>query len=40
LPRVIGYVKRQKEHHAVDDLWAEFEETFEVVEPVTTESPH
>jgi len=25
-------VKRQKEHHAADDLWLELEEMFEVVE--------
>jgi len=40
LPRVVGYVKRQKEHHAVDDLWAALEETFELVEPNTTVPPH
>lgn len=32
LSKIIGYVKRQKEHHAADDLWLELEETFEVVE--------
>jgi putative transposase len=35
LPKVVGYVKRQKEHHAVDELWVELEETFELVEPAT-----
>jgi len=32
LPKIICYVKRQKEHHAEDDLWAELEETFELIE--------
>ena len=37
LSRVINYVKRQKEHHAeAGGLWAELEETFELVEPAPT----
>jgi hypothetical protein len=28
-------MKRQKEHHAADDLWVELDETFELVEPTT-----
>jgi REP element-mobilizing transposase RayT len=32
LLRVIGYVKRQKEHHGIDDVWEELEETHELVE--------
>jgi REP element-mobilizing transposase RayT len=31
LPKIIKYVKRQKEHHAEDDLWLELEESFEEV---------
>ena len=31
LPKIIRYVKRQKEHHAADDLWSELEESFEEV---------
>jgi putative transposase len=34
LPKIIHYVKRQKEHHEVDDLWSELE-TFEIVEAGT-----
>ena len=32
LPRVIDYVKRQKEHHMVGGLQSELEETFESIE--------
>ncbi len=35
LPKIIRYVKRQKEHHEADDLWLELEETFEIVETYT-----
>jgi len=35
LPKIIHYVKRQKEHHEAGSLWAELEETFEVVEADT-----
>jgi putative transposase len=31
LLKIIRYVKRQKEHHAEDDLWLELEESFEEV---------
>jgi putative transposase len=31
LPKIIRYVKRQKEHHAADDLWLELEESFEEI---------
>ena len=31
LPKIIRYVKRQKEHHAEDDPWLELEESFEEV---------
>jgi REP element-mobilizing transposase RayT len=31
--KIINYVKGQKEHHANDSLWAEWEETFEQVQP-------
>jgi REP element-mobilizing transposase RayT len=30
--KVVQYVKRQKEHHPANDLWLEWEETFEEVE--------
>jgi REP element-mobilizing transposase RayT len=33
--RIVGYVKRQKEHHAAGDLWGELEETFQLLEPTT-----
>ncbi len=39
LPKIVRYVKRQKEHHAEDDLWSELEEAFEVVEAGQQESP-
>ena len=29
--KIIRYVKRQKEHHATDDLWSELEESFEEI---------
>lgn len=35
--KIIRYVKRQKEHHAANDLWPEWEEAFEV-RPATTPS--
>lgn len=35
LSKVVGYVKRQKEHHGADDLWVELEETCELAEPTT-----
>jgi len=31
LPIVVGYVKKQKEHHRADDLLVELEEAFEIV---------
>ena len=34
LERVIEYVKHQKEHHAADELFPEWEETFEEAEAV------
>jgi putative transposase len=34
LPKIIRYVKRQKEHHAANDLWPELEESFEEVKTV------
>jgi REP element-mobilizing transposase RayT len=30
--KVVQYVKRQKEHHAADNLWPEWEEAFEEVD--------
>jgi REP element-mobilizing transposase RayT len=33
LERAIEYVKRQKEHHLADDLYPEWEETFEEEKP-------
>ena len=39
LPKIVRYVKRQKEHHAADDLWSELEEAFEVVEAGQQEPP-
>ena len=35
LPKVIRYVKHQKQHHVTNDLWSELEETFEEIEPST-----
>ena len=35
LPKVIGYVQRQKEHHSAGDLWEEMEETHEPATPPT-----
>ena len=30
--KIVQYVKRQKEHHAANELWADWEETFEEVD--------
>ncbi len=35
LDRIIGYVKRQKEHHGAEELVAEWEETFEELPEAT-----
>jgi REP element-mobilizing transposase RayT len=32
--KIVGYIKRQKEHHAAADLLPEYEETFETVETI------
>ncbi len=32
VPRIVEYIKRQKQHHAANDFLPEFEETFEEVE--------
>jgi REP element-mobilizing transposase RayT len=37
LERVIEYVKHQKEHHATDELFPEWEEAFEEVETPPTD---
>ena len=33
IPKIIRYIQGQKEHHAHDDLWPEFETTFENISP-------
>ncbi len=31
IDKIIGYVKKQKEHHGATDVWSEFEEAFEEI---------
>ena len=38
LPRVIQYVRHQKEHHEANDLWVELEQVFEPTEMVASVS--
>jgi REP element-mobilizing transposase RayT len=33
LDEVVAYVKRQKEHHANQQLWPDYEQTFEEIDP-------
>jgi REP element-mobilizing transposase RayT len=33
ISKIINYIKNQKEHHANDDLWPEFETAFEHIDP-------
>ena len=39
LDKIIQYVKRQKEHHAANDLWPEWEDAFEEIKRTDVKPP-